>query len=426
MWRCSKCGECNTEGPVCRRCGSSRYEDYENYMTLFALPERVRKQYAESVEKPDADGDKGPKKAEAEREKEDKYGLRESGGSAKKDRKRTARIMVGAAAGILLLAVVFSFGRNPSESGAGGKPESSATETKELDLSLGIGNGEIEEASNAEADSSEEGQSAEEEPEEEAFADNMLMINSFKDYQTATGESMLGGPVTRGEIVSVTFSDSAEAEDSAASEEDRWDVSQEQDGSVMAWCREAEGGYALYIAGEGGVTANPESRSLFAYCPNIREIHFNGNFDTSMAEDMSNLFYGCSRLISVDVEGFDTSQVTDMHGMFYDCTSLTALDVSGFDTSQVRDMRWMFHNCCCLTTLDVSGFDTSQVRDMGEMFWNCSMLTALDVTGFDTSRVTDMSRMFYGCSGLEQLDISGFDLTRTEERQDMLTGTRWE
>ena len=157
MWRCSKCGECNTEGPVCRRCGSSRYEDYENYMTLFALPERVRKQYAESVEKPDADGDKGPKKAETEREKEDKYGLRESGGSAKKDRKRTARIMVGAAAGVLLLAVVFSFGRNPSESGEGGKPEDSATETKELDLSLGIGNEEIEEASNAEADSSEGG-----------------------------------------------------------------------------------------------------------------------------------------------------------------------------------------------------------------------------------------------------------------------------
>ena len=57
---------------------------------------------------------------------------------------------------------------------------------------------------------------------------------------------------------------------------------------------------------------------------------------------MSNMFYWCHSLTSIDVSGFDTSNVTDMNYMFYYCWYLTSLDISGLDTSNVTDMNHMF------------------------------------------------------------------------------------
>ena len=71
--------------------------------------------------------------------------------------------------------------------------------------------------------------------------------------------------------------------------------------------------------------------------------------------------------------------------------------------SQGRDMSNMFYSCSGLTSLDLTGFDTSAVTDMAYMFYSCSGLTSLDLTGFDTSAVTNMSSMFSSCSGLTSL-----------------------
>ena len=68
------------------------------------------------------------------------------------------------------------------------------------------------------------------------------------------------------------------------------------------------------------------------------------------------------------LEHLNTSCVTDMSQMFFDCSSLTTLDLSHFDTSNVTEMRGMFSGCSALTTLDVSHFDTSKVEDMSNMF----------------------------------------------------------
>ena len=97
------------------------------------------------------------------------------------------------------------------------------------------------------------------------------------------------------------------------------------------------------------------------------------------------------------------SQGRDMSNMFYSCSGLTSLDLTGFDTSAVTTMSSMFSGCSKLTSLDLTGFNTSAVKFMGEMFKNCSGLTSLDLTGFDTSAVTNMGSMFYSCSGLTSL-----------------------
>ena len=66
------------------------------------------------------------------------------------------------------------------------------------------------------------------------------------------------------------------------------------------------------------------------------------------------MFYGCSRLTSLDLSGFDTSNVTNMYGMFKSCSRLTSLDLRSFDISKVTDMRCMFQSCSKLTQITAS------------------------------------------------------------------------
>ncbi|MCR4961945.1 MAG: BspA family leucine-rich repeat surface protein [Lachnospiraceae bacterium] len=164
-----------------------------------------------------------------------------------------------------------------------------------------------------------------------------------------------------------------------------------------------------------------DTHGMFCGCSALTSLNVSG-FDTSHVMDMSDMFYGCSSLTNLDVSGFDTSQVTDMSDMFYGCSLLTSLDVSGFDTSSVTDMSAMFSHCSALTSLDVSGFDTSHVMDMMSMFYGCSSLTSLDVSGFDTLHVTDMYEMFSGCSSLTNLDVSGFDTLHVTDMKCMFSG----
>ena len=114
----------------------------------------------------------------------------------------------------------------------------------------------------------------------------------------------------------------------------------------------------------------------------------------SQGRDMSNMFYSCSGLTSLDLTVFDTSAVTTMESMFYSCSGLTSLDLTGFNTSAVTNMASMFYSCSGLTSLDLTGFNTSAVTTMASMFCDCSGLTSLDLTGFNTSAVTNMASMF--------------------------------
>ena len=157
----------------------------------------------------------------------------------------------------------------------------------------------------------------------------------------------------------------------------------------------------------------------FAVFNKLEEIEGLNLLDTSSVTNMNGMFYGCSSLTTLDLNGFDTSNVTSMYGMFYGCSSLTTLDLSGFDTSNVVNMREMFNQCSSLTTLDLSSFDTSSVTDMYYMFNDCSSLTSLDLSSFDTSGVTSMSDMFDNCYSLTALDVSGFNTINVTSMNSM-------
>jgi len=201
---------------------------------------------------------------------------------------------------------------------------------------------------------------------------------------------------------------------------DSWDVSELQDESVMAWYTDIDNNnlYELYIGGEGGVKANPNSSSLFSKFNNVITIDAS-YLDTNNVTSMAVMFNYCQKLTSIDLSRFDTSKVTNMGLMFENCGKLTSLDLNNFDTSQVTNMNSMFSGCSSLTSLDLNNFDTSKVTNMGYMFTGCSSLTSLDLSSFNTSQITEIFWMFYDCRGLTTLDMRNATFTAVINFADM-------
>lgn len=237
-----------------------------------------------------------------------------------------------------------------------------------------------------------------------------MMSDSLTTDQYKEGASVLGSDIPRSSVQSITFRDSL-----IGANRQSWDVSAEQNGSVIAWMEDNN----LIIAGEGGVRAPKDASFLFAGYKNAFSINFNGCYSTTGATDMRYMFYGCERLTDLDVLWFDTEDVQNMRAMFANCRALTKLNVSNFQTLKVTDMSFMFWKCKQLTKIDVSGFDTRRVMDMNNMFSWCTNLEALDVASFDTRAVTDMSSMFKCCKQLAELDVSMFNTWNVTNMKSM-------
>ena len=118
---------------------------------------------------------------------------------------------------------------------------------------------------------------------------------------------------------------------------------------------------------------------------------------------MTQMFYGCRGLTSLNLTGWNTSKVMTMIAMFAGCTSLTSLDLSGFNTASVIDMNTMFNGCVSLTSLDLSGWNTASLGNTQYMFSGCTGLTSLDISGWNTANVWYMNQMFSGCRGLRTI-----------------------
>ena len=204
-----------------------------------------------------------------------------------------------------------------------------------------------------------------------------------------------------------------------------WDVSERQDGSVMAWIvndTENTGYYKLYIGGDGGVTANPNSGYLFYNFIEVKNINLT-NLNTDYTTDMRAMFYKCNKLEELNIDNFNTSNVTQMAFMFNECSSLTNLNLQDFDTSKVTSMASMFYRCSSLTELSLTDFDTSNVTTMQGMFGHCSNLTQLDLSSFNTNKVTNMNAMFSNVSNLTELDLSSFDTSNVTNMSWMFSET---
>ncbi len=230
---------------------------------------------------------------------------------------------------------------------------------------------------------------------------------------------------------------------------DSWDVSEGNNGSVMAWIvDDGNDGYELTIGGNGKVIANKSSgsmfrnftavkeidikaldtsnviymRDMFSFCSNLTSLDLN-NFDLSNVTTLEQAFYGCEKIKSINMDFSTANKVTNTHGLFEDCYELENIDVSKFNTSNVIDMHYMFRRCGSLKSLDLSKFNTSKAINMTGIFEVCSGLTSLNLSSFNTINVTNMDRMFNGCSSLISLDLGNhFDTTSVISMSSMFSG----
>ena len=145
--------------------------------------------------------------------------------------------------------------------------------------------------------------------------------------------------------------------------------------------------------------------------------------NTANVKYMSDMFWDCKKLSSLDLSKFNTEKVTDMRGMFCGCQNLSSLDLSNFNTANVMEMGNMFYNCSTLTSLDLSNFNTEKVESMMGMFFSCSALTSLDLSNFNTKKVRYMNSMFNACSALTTIYAGDkFVTTKVENGSYMFSG----
>ena len=125
--------------------------------------------------------------------------------------------------------------------------------------------------------------------------------------------------------------------------------------------------------------ANARPTSCYAWFQNfikLKQIEGIENLNTENVTNMSDMFYSCSGLISLDVTHFNTANVTSMRGMFDGCSGLISLDVTNFNTANVKDMSYMFYGCNNLKEIYVSDkFVTDDVISSAYMFMGCISLS---------------------------------------------------
>lgn len=208
-----------------------------------------------------------------------------------------------------------------------------------------------------------------------------------------------------------------------------YDVSQDQDMSVVAWF---DGNNAYVSTQKTGQKAilNEDCKGMFSTFESEYGYYFAintvdlTNADFSQVRTMQGMFAYSEDLIGLAAspintvtfpDDINTSNVTNVSNLFYSPqkSSLKNLDLSGWDTSNISDMSGMLKNCTNLVSLDVTGWDTRAVTNMNSLFYNCGSLT--DVTNldkFDTTNVTDMSYLFYNCMKIKaQFAVRGTKCT---------------
>ena len=162
---------------------------------------------------------------------------------------------------------------------------------------------------------------------------------------------------------------------------------------------------------------------IFYCCNSLTSINLS-NFNTQNVTDMSDMFSFCDSLISINLTNVNTQNVTNMFGMFCGCESLTNIDLSYFNTQNVTDMSWMFYKCKSLTNINLSNFNTQNVINMFGMFYYCDSLVNVNLSNFNTQNVTNMGYMFSHCISLKIINLSNFNIQNVENMNRMFSDCR--
>ncbi len=215
------------------------------------------------------------------------------------------------------------------------------------------------------------------------------------------------------------------------------DVSEENDGTIMAWTE----GTIMYVASTNGgvIYAHPNSAYMFQNKTKLTSVETD-NLNMSMASNTNRLFYSCTALTSVDyLKGLTTVGI----GMFDGCTALTSYTIPNtvtwigaiaFEKTAITEIvipdsvtymedrvfqycksltyayissnlevieSQTFNNCSALTTVAIP--QNSKLQIIKEnAFYNDGKLASINLPS-NISYIGD--KAFYGCSALTSIKL---------------------
>ena len=144
-------------------------------------------------------------------------------------------------------------------------------------------------------------------------------------------------------------------------------------------------------------------------------------------DDLSNMIFGCSSLMSLsDISKINTKNVTSLKNMFFGCLSLLSLpDISNWDISNVEDLSGIFSLCKEISTLpDISKWNTENVNDFSLIFSKCLSLNFLpNISNWKTDKALTMFGIFQFCPSLKSLpDISKWNTNNVTNMNSIFNG----
>jgi surface protein len=156
-------------------------------------------------------------------------------------------------------------------------------------------------------------------------------------------------------------------------------------------------------------------RAMFEQCNALESLEGLGSFNTANVEDMAFMFDACFTLKNYDIGSWNTSNVKYFNSMFNDAghntgrMTVTYLPVENWDVSNAENMECMFYGCSKLLELDLSKWRPGKVTNFRHTFADCFSLRSIDLTGWTTESVTTFDGLFNDCYSLTELDLSDLD-----------------
>ena len=199
-----------------------------------------------------------------------------------------------------------------------------------------------------------------------------------------------------------------------------YDVSEEQNKSVMAYLEDDETGagtYKLTIGSKGKIIASESMRNYFYGFTNVKSMDLS-NLDTSFTTNMNSMFINCSSLTELDISNFDISNVTTFGGsLLYGCNNLVSLNMSGWDFSKVTSGNVIIGVGNENLKVNLSGANFSGINTSGTF----SGIAEIDLTNANFKN-SDMHGVFRHTS-IKKVDLSNANLTNANMNQMFVANT---
>lgn len=148
--------------------------------------------------------------------------------------------------------------------------------------------------------------------------------------------------------------------------------------------------------------------TTYRFCSQYLLIDSRVTRDTNSVSSLDYLYYGARNLREVHLEKYLEHNiqigVASIFNMFYGCTNLEYVDLRPIATqwSGLGNISQLFYNCQRLISVDWNGGDTWYLSELNNLFYGCERLYKADLRPLSSAQfdVTNLIGMFSGCSNL--------------------------